>query len=91
MGDRSEAAFLRLYGRLPEAERHRSGHCRVYEWLPAGRHGKGKGGEANRNGGLHSRLRDRLSRLRRKTKGYGKSAAMLRDSIAPVCLKLNLI
>ena len=26
--------FLRLLGRLPEAEQYRSDHYRVYEWLP---------------------------------------------------------
>ena len=91
VGDRSETTFLRLYGRLPEAERYRSDHYRVYQWLPANRHRMGKGSEVNRNEGTHSRLRDRLRRLQRKTKGYSKSVAMLRDSIALVCLKLNLI
>ena len=43
-GDRSEAAFLRLYERLPEAERYRSGHYAVYEWLPRERQVVGRGG-----------------------------------------------
>ena len=63
----------------------------VYDWLPADRHEVGKGGAVNRNEGLHSRLRDRINRLHRKTKGYSKSVAMLSDSIALVCLKLGLI
>ena len=45
----------------------------------------------NRNEGLHSRLRDRLKRLQRKTKGYTKSVAVLENSIALVCLRLGLI
>ena len=90
VGDRSGETFLRLYGRLPEAELYRSDHYQVYEWRPRKRHAAGKGGAVNRNEGLHSRLRDRLKRLQRKTKGYTKSVAMLRDSIALVYLKLGL-
>ena len=36
-------------------------------------------------------LRDKLNRLHRRTKGYGKSVAMLRDFTALVCLSLKLI
>ena len=90
VGDRSEAAFLRLYNRLPEAERYRTDAYQVYGWLPADRHEVGKGGEVNRNEGLHSRLRDKLNRLHRRTKGYSKSITMLSDSIALVCLRLKL-
>ena len=91
VGDRSEETFLRLYGRLPEAGLYRSDAYQVYDWLPADRHEVGKGGAVNRNEGLHSRLRDRINRLHRKTKGYSKSVAMLSDSIALVCLSLGLI
>jgi insertion element IS1 protein InsB len=91
VGDRSEETFLRLYGRLPEAGLYRSDAYQGYDWLPADRHEVGKGGAVNRNEGLHSRLRDRINRLHRKTKGYSKSVAMLSDSIALVCLKLGLI
>ena len=55
-------------------------------WLPQNRHVVGKGLEANRNEGLHSVLRGKLNRLIRRTKGYSKSEAMLRDSIALLCL-----
>ena len=44
----------------------------------------------NRNGGLRSRLRDRINRLRRKTKGYGKSLGGARRLQSLVCLKLRL-
>ena len=44
----------------------------------------------NWNEGLHSRLRDKLKRLQRKTKGYSKSVLLLRDSIALVCFRLGL-
>ncbi len=91
VGDRSEVTFLRLYDRLPEAKLYRSDAYRVYEWLPANRHVVGKGGAVNWNEGLHSRLRDKLKRLQRKTKGYSKNATMLGDSIALVCLRLDLI
>ena len=90
VGDRSEKTFLKLYRRLPEAERYRSDHYQVYEWLPQDRRVAGKGGEVNWNEGLHSRFRDSLKRLQRKTKGYTKRVAMLRDSIALVCLRLGL-
>ncbi len=89
--DRSEATFLKLYDRLPEAQRYVSDGYRVYEWLPHNRHVVGKGLEANRNEGLHSVLRDNLNRLHRRTKGYSKSVTLLRDSIALVCLRLGLI
>ena len=91
VGDRSEATFLKLYDRLPEAQRYVSDGYRVYEWLPHNRHVAGKGLEANRNEGLHSVLRDKLNRLHRRTKGYSKSVTLLRDSIALVCLRLGLI
>ena len=90
VGDRSERTFLKLYRRLPEAKRYRSDHYQVYQWLPRNRHVAGKGGEVNWNEGLHSRFRDRLKRLGRKTKGYTKRVALLRDSIALVCLQLGL-
>ena len=54
VGDRSEATFLKLYDRLPEAQQYVSDAYRVYEWLPQNRHVVGKGLEANRNEGLHS-------------------------------------
>ncbi len=91
-GDRSEAPFLRLYGRLPEAETYCSDAYVVYRaWLPPERHTVGKGGPVNRNEGLHSRLRGRLNRLMRQTKGYSKDGAMLAGSVALVCLRLGLM
>ena len=68
MGDRSEATFLRLYERLPDAERYRSDAYKVYRWLPANRRKVGKGSEVNRNEGLHSVLRGKLNRLVRRRK-----------------------
>ncbi len=90
VGDRTEATFLRLYERLPEAKQYRTDAYRVYGWLPQDRHVVGKGGAVNWNEGLHSRLRGKLNRLIRRTKGYSKSVNMLRDSIALVCLRMNL-
>ena len=87
VGDRSEDTFLKLYNRLPEADRYVSDGYSVYDWLPAKRHVVGKGREANRNEGKHSVLRDKLNRLIRKTKGYSKSEEVLRDSVALVCLQ----
>ena len=56
MGDRSAAAFLQLYDRLPEAERYCSERllCGVPRF-PQDRHLVGKEGRAvNWNEGLHS-------------------------------------
>ena len=91
MGYRSEVTFLRLYERLPEAEKYWTDAYQVYGWLPVGRQEVDKGTEVNRNKGLHSRLRDMLNRLHRRNKGYSRSIAMLNDSIALVCLSLKLI
>ena len=54
VGHRSEATFLRLYERLPEAELYCMDSYRVYGCLPAGRHQVEKGGAVNWNEGLHS-------------------------------------
>ena len=43
VGDHSAATFLRLYERLPEAERYCSDGYEAYEWLPRNRHQVGKG------------------------------------------------
>ena len=91
VGDRSEAAFLRMYEGLPEARRYYSGGYEVYGWLPCGRHEAGKGGPVNWNGGLHSRLRSGLNRLVRDMKGYSKSPLMLAGSVALWLLRKGLI
>ena len=91
LGDRSETTFLRLLARLPATGQYRSDHYAVYGWLPPQQHKAGKGGAVNWNEGLHSRWRDKLKRLQRQTKGYTKNLRMLRDSLALVCLRLELI
>ena len=88
VGDRSGETFLRLYERLPEAERYYSDDYGVYgSWLPAERHIVGKGKLANRNEGLHSEYRGRLKRLARATTGYTKQVWVLRGSLALLCLR----
>ena len=91
VGDRGQETFLKLYNRLPEADRHVSDGYQVYDWLPRDRHVVGKGQETNRNEGKHSILRDRLNRLIRRTKGYSKSEEKLRGSVELVCLQLAWI
>lgn len=91
IGGRDEATFLRLYGRLPEAESYRSDAYGVYGWLPRSRHKVGKGSEVNRNEGLHSVLRGKLNRLVRRTKGYSKSVEMLSGSLALIWLQQGWI
>ena len=86
VGGRDEATFLRLYERLPGVKKYRSDDYNVYKWLPQDKHKVGKGGEVNRNEGLHSMLRVKLNRLARKTKGYSKSVEMLTGSLALVWL-----
>ena len=51
LGDRSEATFLRLYERLPEARLYGTDGYRVYGELPPDCHQVGKGGAVNRNEG----------------------------------------
>ena len=69
VGDRSEETFAKLLLQLPDAGRYRSDDYVVCGLPPQDRHAPGKGGEVNRNEGTHSRLRDRLNRLHRSTKG----------------------
>ena len=91
MVGREARPFLRLYGRLPEAELYYSDGYRVYDWLPADRHLVGKGGAVNRNEGLHSFWRGKLNRLRRRTKGYSKRGAALRARLALAWVRHGLI
>ena len=91
VGGRGRETFVKLYKRLPEAEKYRSDAYEVYEWLESGSHVVGKGSEVNRNEGLHSVLRGKLNRLVRRTKGYSKSMEMLVGSLAMVWLREGLI
>ena len=91
VGDRSRETFLRLYKRLPEAERYYSDDYGAYgSRLSAARRVVGKAGKgklANRNEGLHSEYRVRLKRLARATTGYTKPVWVLRGSLALLCLR----
>ena len=91
VGGRDYETFIRLYRRLPAAERCRSDLYRVYGWLPSERHVVGRGSEVNRNEGLHSMLRGKLNRLVRRTKGYTKSVQMLAGSLSLVWIRERLI
>ena len=84
VGDRDLSAFSRLLDRLPSADRYETDAYGVYEWLPRDRHVVGKGGAVNWNEGLHSKLRSKLNRLVRRTKGYTKSVEMLKHLLAIV-------
>ena len=53
-------------------------------WINRKQHKISKFGKTNRNEGLHSRLRDRLKRLQRKTKGYSKNINALKYALAIV-------
>ena len=93
VGGRDVAAFSRLLNRLPDANRYETDAYRVYEWLPRDRHAIGKGGAVNWNEGLHSKLRSKLNRLTRRTKGYTKSVEMLEHMLAIVfedCLNQSI-
>ena len=68
VGDPSEATFLKLYGRLPEAQQYVSDAYRVHEWLPRNRNAVSKGLEANRKQGLPLVSRDKLNRLHQRTR-----------------------
>ena len=78
VGGRDVSAFSRLLERLPSADRYETDAYPVYEWLPRDRYVIGKGGAVNWNEGLHSKLRSKLNRLVRRTKGYTKSVEMLK-------------
>ncbi len=84
VGDRDLSAFSRLLDRLPGSDRYETDAYGVYEWLPRDRHVIGKGGAVNWNEGLHSKLRSKLNRLARRTKGYTKSVEMLKHMLAIV-------
>ena len=91
VGCRDESAFMRLLGRLPDAERYEPDAYGVYGALPVNKHVVGKYGAVNWNEGLHSMLRGKLNRLVRRTKGYAKSIEMLVNLLALVfCDKLKL-
>ena len=91
VGDRDHETFVRLFRRLPASERYRSDPYQVYEWLPSDRHVAEKGSEVNWNEGLHSKLRSKLNRLVRRTKGYTKSLDMLSGSLSLVWIREGLI
>ena len=93
MGDRDLSAFSRLLDRLPGADRYETDAYPVYEWLHRDRHVIGKGGAVNWNEGLRSKLRSKLNRLARSTKGYTKSVDMLKHLLAIVfeeCINQSL-
>ena len=91
VGSRGSETFMRLYARLPRAEKYRSDAYEAYGLLDPDSHVVGKGSEVNRNEGLHSVLRGKLNRLVRSTKGYSKSVEMLVGSLAMVWLREGLI
>ena len=82
VGGRDESAFSRLLEQLPDADRYATDAYGVRQWLPRDRHAIGKGGAVNWNEGLHSKLRSKLNRLVRRTKGYTKSVEMLNHLLA---------
>ena len=82
VGGRNESAFSRLLDRLPGADRYETDAYGVYQWLPRDRRVIGKGGAVNRNEGMRSKLRSKLNRLARHTKGYAKRVEMLRHLLA---------
>ena len=92
-GGRDESAFSRLLDRLPGADMYETDAYLVYGWLPRDRHVVGKGGAVNWNDGLHSKLRSKLNKLVRQTKGYTKSVEMLKHLLAIVfedCLNQSI-
>ncbi len=63
VSDRREKPFVRLLERLPDAHIYETDAYDVHRWLPSNRHGVGKYGAVNRNEGLHSVPRGKLSWL----------------------------
>ncbi len=92
VGGRDAETFMRLRRRLPGAAvYHRSDDYSVYaSCLPSERHVAEKGEAVNRNEGLRSKLRGKLNRLVRRTKGYSKSLTILTLSLAMVWVREGL-
>ena len=86
IGDRTAETFQKLMDRLPLAETYHTDRYRVYDAFSRRHRVIGKGGKVNRNEGLHSRLRDSLYRLRRRTKGLTRCLRMLEASISLVAV-----
>ena len=63
--------------RLPGADIHKP-NAYGCKWMPRDKHMIGKGSAVNRNNGFRSKLRSKLNRLMRRTKGYAKSVDMLK-------------
>ena len=83
VGGRDDSAFSRLLEQLPDATGYETdAYLAVYGWLPRDRHVIGKGGAANWNEGLHSKLRSKLNKLVRRTKVHTKSVDMLKHLLA---------
>ena len=91
VGERDLPTFHRLLRRLPAAERCSSDGRAARGYLPAERRERGKGNEANRNEGLRAKLRTRLNRLSRATRGYSKKLETLANSLALARLRDDLI
>ena len=72
MGKRTEETFYLLEQKLPKYKQVHTDGYHIYENLRNGK--RKKFGLTNWNEGLHSRLRDRLKRLQRKTKGIVKTS-----------------
>ena len=90
-GCRDESTFMRLLGRLPDAERYETDAYGAYRALPVNKHAVGKCGAVNWNDGLRSMLRGKLNHLARRTKGCAKSIEMLVNLLAlALCDKLKL-
>ena len=91
-GCRDESTFMRLLGRLPDAERYETEAYGVYGALPVNKHVVGKYGAVNWREGLYSMLRGKMNRLVRRTKGCAKSVEMPANLLTLVFfdnLKLN--
>ena len=89
VGGRDAETFLRLLRRLPKAAKYRNRY-EAYSLPPPVRHVKGKRSEVNRNEGLRAKLRVRLNRLVRRTRGYSKRLYMLIGSLAMAWLRDGL-
>ena len=89
VGLRDKDTFIQFFEKIPEAELYYTDNFKIYDWLPADRHVKGikAKSKTNRNEGIHSILRDKLARLKRKTKAYSKSISMLCGSIALLAIQ----
>ena len=82
VGGGDELVFSRLLDRLPGADGYETDAYPCTSDMSRAMHVTGKGGAVNRNEDWRPKLRSKLNRLVRSTKGYTKRVEMLKHLLA---------